>query len=99
MAQFVLVKESSMFMDVAERVDDNVTMPVCRVNRHSKGEYNLQLILASPRLRDLLQTIVSDLPNNRDWLDPSIEREAVELLASLKWHDKGSGQPGYRNAK
>jgi ribosomal protein L7/L12 len=37
-------------------------------------------IKADKRIRDILRQILRDLPENRDWLDPALEREAKELL-------------------
>lgn len=36
------------------------------------------------RLRWLLKHIVTELPQNRDWLDPDVEREARELTTTTK---------------
>lgn len=47
------------------------------------SEANARLTAAAPIAIHLLKRIIDDLPSNRDWLDPSIEREARSLIHSL----------------
>lgn len=35
-------------------------------------------------LRNLLRQIITDLPSNRDWLDPQVERAAREAIKEKK---------------
>jgi hypothetical protein len=42
---------------------------------------NARLIAAAPDLLYALQQIVSDLPSNRDWLSPDLERAARAAIA------------------
>lgn len=43
---------------------------------------NAQLIAQAPALLHWLSSPVRDLPTNRDWLDPDIEREARAAIAA-----------------
>lgn len=41
------------------------------------------------RLRWILNQIITHLPSNRDWLDPDVEREARDTLASTPGGEGG----------
>jgi hypothetical protein len=51
-----------------------------------QGEHNAianaRLIAAAPELLYYLNRILEDLPRDRDWLDPSIERQAIAAIKS-----------------
>jgi hypothetical protein len=53
-------------------VADNNGLPCNRANA--------RLIAAAPDLLYVLRQIIADLPANRDWLDPQVERMAHALL-------------------
>lgn len=38
------------------------------------------LVAENEWLRNLLRQIITDLPSNRDWLDPQVERAAREAI-------------------
>jgi hypothetical protein len=48
---------------------------------HSERLANTALIAAAPELLYALQYIISDLPTNRDWLNPALERMARAAIA------------------
>ena len=45
---------------------------------------NANLIAAAPELYEALRSIINDLPSNRDWLDPTIERVAKDALKKAR---------------
>lgn len=42
---------------------------------------NFQLLMAAPDLLDALKMLISNLPINRDWLNPDVERYARAAIA------------------
>lgn len=47
-----------------------------------------EVVEENARLKHLLGQIIQDLPSNKDWLNPDIEREAIELLTGSEAHRK-----------
>ena len=45
---------------------------------------NANLIAAAPDMYEALRAIISDLPSNRDWLDPVVERAAKDALKKAR---------------
>jgi hypothetical protein len=56
---------------------------VCMIRPGMRAEANGDLIKAAPRMLALLRNILSDLPSNKDWLDPTIEAEAKLIVGTL----------------
>lgn len=52
------------------------------------AEANARLIASAPCLFYTLSQIISDLPTNRDWLDPELERMAKEAIAKATAQNK-----------
>lgn len=48
---------------------------------------NARLIAAAPDLLFALERILADLPTNRDWLDPAVEKFARAAVAKAKGED------------
>lgn len=46
-------------------------------------EKNATLIAESPEMYDVLKQILQDLPTNRDWLDPVLEKRAKAIIYKL----------------
>lgn len=53
-----------------------------KMNRIAIGDEMLRA--AAPDMLRLLQSIIGDLPSNRDWLDPVVEREATDLINKFR---------------
>ena len=53
-------------------------------NEDGEGEQeklaNARLISAAPQLYGALRAIMEDLPSNKDWLNPVLERFAIDAL-------------------
>jgi hypothetical protein len=45
---------------------------------------NARLISAAPNLLWVIERIIEDLPINKDWLDPAVEREARAAIKKAK---------------
>ena len=45
---------------------------------------NAHLIAAAPDMYEALRAIITDLPSNRDWLDPVVERAAKAALKKAR---------------
>jgi hypothetical protein len=61
-----------------------VPQEVCRVYNCSLTEARANLIAAAPELFFALSSIIANLPTNRDWLNPDLERIARAVI--LKAH-------------
>lgn len=49
-----------------------------------KEKHLADLAAENEWLRNLLRQIITDLPSNRDWLDPQVERAAREAVKEKK---------------
>lgn len=70
-------------LDVPEvngRILDQDNCVVCQAST----EANVFLISAAPELYEALRAIITDLPSNRDWLDPVVERAAKDALKKAR---------------
>ena len=80
-----IVEGDEWTTDIATNTPEQGIWTVASANKR-RDEYkaNMRLIAAAPDLLYALEQIINDLPTNRDWLDPEIERFAKEALARAK---------------
>lgn len=70
-------------LDVPEvngRILDQDNCVVCQAST----EANVFFISAAPDMYEALRAIINDLPSNRDWLDPTLERVAKDALKKAR---------------
>ena len=63
---------------------DDGDYDVCHIGNGPDRHKNAQLISASPDMYYALTQIMADLPSNKDWLDPVIEKMANEALKKAR---------------
>jgi hypothetical protein len=49
-----------------------------------ENQANSCLIAAAPELLEALESIIGELPTNRDWLNPILERAAKDAIAKAR---------------
>lgn len=63
---------------------------ICQMpDNYSPSIGNANLIAHAPDLYEILAEIIKSLPGNRDWLDPTLEDLARDILKELENNETG----------
>lgn len=65
-------------------VKDNLIVAKLGLDLCEEFVANAHLISAAPDMYEALRALITDLPSNRDWLDPVVERAAKDALKKAR---------------